>query len=1344
MKKILPTCVDNELTGSSDCLNSFVRDFTQIENEDSELPHSLPEILKGCKSLLDNECYESAETILVIALNKWSANGSLHGVLADCYCKSDRFSEAAFHYENVFKYSQKIPVWAIVGYANVQEKIGNYEKASTLLADALEEEFSFELAWRSIQLSTSSAATGHVVQSIMAHKDAMVDSLESSARDLRLLGDFLMKLGEYSLGFELFTASHELDKNATLPITRKLKHLIKNNLVDQASFLVASWKESLPGDERLKRFEAICLNSTIANTVRTIAFYLPQYHPIPENDEWWGEGFTEWRNVAAAKSMWNGHSQPRLPTANGYYDLRLPEVYDKQTTLAEEYGINGFCFYYYWFNGRKILEKPLQNILDKKTKPFPFCICWVNEDWTRSWDGMTGEVLLSTTHTLEMNLRFIEDVYPVISNEDYIRIEGKPLLIVYCAEKLDKTNQTTNAWREYCRSQGLGEIYICAVQSFGFGDPTELGYDAALEFPPHAIPKSKDKPEGSHVEVLRVDGLVDDFNGKVYSYQEFADCAIARPKEKYNLHRTCMLAWDNTARRGKQAHVYGHFSVEKYQQWLQTNMRKALVEQTDPVVFVNAWNEWAEGSTLEPDADYGYELLGASRRAKRVALWNNESTYWRNNVCKPLIDEISGNESIIMVGHDAHKNGAQINFLYMLQNLVRQKKKRVVVILKEGGELVSQYEQYGKVYILSDFENRSEIFKSIVKDYQAKGANKAICNTCVTGDLTEILHESGYNVVSLIHELPSLIEQYNLAENCRTLSKYSNSIVFASDYVAEKFLEKIKTSQSKVHIYSQGIRSNTFLESAGIVREEVRREFNIPTQSKVVIGCGYGDIRKGIDLFVQLASIVVRDNPETYFIWIGDIDQSIRSYLQRDINQLPDGKLIVTGFREDVGRILIGGDIFALTSREDPFPSVLMEAMNAGLAVFGFADCGGYHSIVDDSSGGIVQFGDLDNYSIKIKDLLTNDDKLSAISQRNSGVAKEKFGYTSYINRLLELCQKGFVDSDISSDLKISVIVPNYNYAQYLRLRLKTVFEQSKFPDEVIVLDDASTDRSLEIISEFESKYATKIKIIQNETNSGNLFLQWKKGIEEASGDLIWIAEADDYCDHDFLRRMSSELQDERVSIAFCNSIMVDEFGCSHGATYKEYYATQFGDYFESSFKAEGSVFVNNVMSRRNAVMNASAVLFRKSMAAEAIDGLGNLNISGDWLFWIDLCMKGAVSYIDAPYNYHRRHRKSVVGRALQEKSKVVIEMIQVITELKKRHSESISEEALIAALDSIENTYEELFGSLPGSAPIESDDLLSEQYLGLVSLLDLQRDHSSGSTVLPSQLTGKMRLASS
>jgi lipopolysaccharide biosynthesis protein len=295
--------------------------------------------------------------------------------------------------------------------------------------------------------------------------------------------------------------------------------------------------------------------------VKAIAFYLPQYHPIPENDAWWGEGFTEWTNVSKATPNFVGHYQPHLPAELGFYDLRVPKVQARQAELAKKFGIYGFCFYYYWFNGKRLLELPLDQFVQNPNIDLPFCLCWANENWTRTWDGLDKEVLIAQSHSPESDFTFIKDILPYLSHERYIRIGGRPVLIVYRPQLLPDPIETVIRWRAYCKEAGLGDIYLVAVQSGRILDPRSMGFDAATEFPPHGIPFLPQL--NSQLKITNPD-----FTGMVFDYHHVADQMRAKAPPGYKLFKAVVTCWDNTPRRQDRAMIFHNSSPQVYQTWL--------------------------------------------------------------------------------------------------------------------------------------------------------------------------------------------------------------------------------------------------------------------------------------------------------------------------------------------------------------------------------------------------------------------------------------------------------------------------------------------------------------------------------------------------------------------------------------------------------------------------------------------------------------------------------------------------------------------------------------------------------------------------------------------------------
>lgn len=344
--------------------------------------------------------------------------------------------------------------------------------------------------------------------------------------------------------------------------------------------------------------------------VKAIAFYLPQFHAIPENDKWWGKGFTEWTNTKRAYPMFKGHFQPRIPHSDlGYYNLvEDKDIQLKQAKLAKKYNIYGFCYYYYWFNGKRLLEKPLDQVLNNKTIDLPFCICWANENWSRRWDGLESEVLMAQTHDDNTDEKFIKDVIPILKDDRYIRIGGAPLLIIYRADLFKNMKKTVDKWREICKSEGIPEIHLSFVQSFGLKDPIPYGGDSAIEFPPHNI--------NTKIITTEVDGLAAGFSGNIYSYSYLANTAVNVKESGYKQYRGCMLQWDNTARKMDKAHIFHEFSIKDYMKWLYKccEYTRYINRGEDRFVFINAWNEWAEGTYLEPDSKNGYLYLDSTSK----------------------------------------------------------------------------------------------------------------------------------------------------------------------------------------------------------------------------------------------------------------------------------------------------------------------------------------------------------------------------------------------------------------------------------------------------------------------------------------------------------------------------------------------------------------------------------------------------------------------------------------------------------------------------------------------------------------------------------------------------------
>ena len=360
---------------------------------------------------------------------------------------------------------------------------------------------------------------------------------------------------------------------------------------------------------------------------RVIAFYLPQFHPIPENDAWWGKGFTEWTNVTKARPLFRGHYQPHLPADLGFYDLRVAESREAQADLAREYGVTGFCYYHYWFSGKRLLHRLFDEVLTSGRPDFPFCLCWANENWTRIWDGGDSEILMRQTYSEEDDLAHIRWLANAFADPRYIRIENKPLFIIYRAHELPDIRKTTAIWREECRRLGIGEVFLCRVDTGADAlPPNEAGLDAAIEFQPEfaslgmllSLRRLKlGQWRWNDLRFLLRRKFLDD-NINVQNYRHLVRSMSRRIQPNYLRFPCVTPSWDNSPRRRRNPIVFVESSPKLFHHWLAETLAKLMKSRNTPrILFVNAWNEWAEGNHLEPDQRYGRAYLEALREALR-------------------------------------------------------------------------------------------------------------------------------------------------------------------------------------------------------------------------------------------------------------------------------------------------------------------------------------------------------------------------------------------------------------------------------------------------------------------------------------------------------------------------------------------------------------------------------------------------------------------------------------------------------------------------------------------------------------------------------------------------------
>jgi 2-polyprenyl-3-methyl-5-hydroxy-6-metoxy-1,4-benzoquinol methylase len=341
--------------------------------------------------------------------------------------------------------------------------------------------------------------------------------------------------------------------------------------------------------------------------VRAVAFYLPQFHPTTENDAWWGKGFTEWTNVTKAEPIWPGHYQPRLPADLGFYDLRLPEVRAAQAKMAMESGVSAFIYHHYWFGGRRLLNRPFDEVLESGSPNFPFALCWANEPWSRVWDGGDRSILVDQVYEGDELRKHAELLAKPFNDPRYLRVDGRPLFVIYRIDHLPDPRGYIDEFRKACVAEAGVEPYLVQAVTHALDKkPSQTGVDAEVEFPPHRMgDKIRAHPDprlaaGSHQR---------------YEYEDVVAGCLERLDVPWVRYPGVVPSWDNTARRKVRATILHGATPEAYEKWLLAAAEhEARRRPDDGLVFINAWNEWAEGAYLEPDQRFGHGFLDATRR----------------------------------------------------------------------------------------------------------------------------------------------------------------------------------------------------------------------------------------------------------------------------------------------------------------------------------------------------------------------------------------------------------------------------------------------------------------------------------------------------------------------------------------------------------------------------------------------------------------------------------------------------------------------------------------------------------------------------------------------------------
>lgn len=347
---------------------------------------------------------------------------------------------------------------------------------------------------------------------------------------------------------------------------------------------------------------------------RLIAFHLPQFHPTPENDAWWGKGFTEWTNVARAKPLFPGHYQPHIPADLGFYDLRLPEARAAQAALAREYGVEGFCYYHYWFGGRRILERPVNEIIASGEPDFPFCLCWANHSWnSAAWQGAHRELITQTYPGLDDHAAHFDWLLQAFRDPRYIRLDGKPIFVIYKPDDIPHIAQVVRLWRNRAQQAGFPDLYLIGVSHRDEDwDPRSRGLDASTM---QALPMRNGRIPRRYLSTklnLAIRGNPHKLT--IWDYEEIMPILLRSNTPPWDDYPLVLPNWDNTPRTGLDGLVFCNATPELFRRLLRQALERVQNKPAEHrVIFLKAWNEWAEGNHVEPDLQWGRQWLEVIR-----------------------------------------------------------------------------------------------------------------------------------------------------------------------------------------------------------------------------------------------------------------------------------------------------------------------------------------------------------------------------------------------------------------------------------------------------------------------------------------------------------------------------------------------------------------------------------------------------------------------------------------------------------------------------------------------------------------------------------------------------------
>ena len=791
---------------------------------------------------------------------------------------------------------------------------------------------------------------------------------------------------------------------------------------------------------------------------KLIAFYLPQFHAFAENDAWWGPGFTEWTNLARGTPRFRGHYQPRIPRDLGFYNLDDPTVMERQIALARAAGLHGFCFYYYNFNGKRLLHQPVERFLDNTELDWPFCIIWANENWSRRWDGSEAEILIRQDYRHEDAEALIDDWARHFKDKRYIRIGGRPLFFVYRTGIVPEPRRTLAHWRELLRERHGEDPLFFIAQTFTDEDPRAFGFDGAVEFPPHKL-LANVNPSNSRLEYFD-----HAFSGLVYQYDELVAASGSVPAPEFPLVKTVVPSWDNDARRQGRGVIIANATPDRYKSWLRKSIDFARAHPVfgEQMVFINAWNEWAEGAYLEPDLHFGSAYLNATARA----------------VCR------QAERQPLLIVTAEWSAGEVREEIAGFSATARQRFGCDLHLVRLGGSAASgELADFASVATVA---GEQELADTLARLSDA-GVEAAILFGTASGHVVPTLKEHGLRVVAVVDDLPRTIAVNRMRDKAHAIARHADAVVSPSASVLARFANEFGPTAGTLSVLPPVAAEAARASSAA--RARALASLGLRAATRLVVNYGPATIQAGVDLFAVIARDVIAQRSDVAFVWFGDIEPTLRTWLEAGDD---DGRLL---FRPADTLANPSGiaDVVAFTARESGYAKPVAEALAMAVPVVAFDGSGtGADLATGAESGRLAPLGDVSGFAERVVELLDRAPPRFLLPRRADRKTDPATDSAFALLRQTDPALRA-----------VSIVIPAEGEPAAVEAALATAFDQSYPVFEVVVVSDSLAQHDRQRLQDVASRLHRKVTFREGQAVGASLPQLLSAAAALAAGDLV-------------------------------------------------------------------------------------------------------------------------------------------------------------------------------------------------------------------------------------------------